>query len=88
MSRTQRHINQSNTINEESYALYKPTNAAFITKETMETDAETQSVWQEGQVVYDESKLAENKETEGQKEKKSNGKIMEDATVGYVEAYV
>ena len=54
----------------------------------METNEETQSVWQEGQVVYDESKLAENKETEGQKEKKSNGKIMEDAAVGYVEAYV
>ena len=90
MSRKQRHIkSQINIINyEEPYAFKKPTPAPFITKKTMETNEETQSVWQEGQVVYDESKLAENKETEGQKEKKSNGKIMEDAAVGYVEAYV
>ena len=46
MSRTQRHIKkQSNTTNEESYAiLQKPTNATFISKETMETNEETQSV--------------------------------------------
>ena len=92
MSRKRRPIllPQSEIINYgEPYAInQKPTNATFISKETMETNEETQSVWQEGQVVYDESKLAENKETERQKEKKSNGKIMEDATVGYVEAYV
>ena len=41
MSRTQRHIKkQSNTTNEESYAiLQEPTNATFISKETMETNA-------------------------------------------------
>ena len=52
MSRTQRHIkSQYNTPNEESYALYKPTNAAFITKETMETDAEKESIRQESEVI-------------------------------------
>ena len=60
MSRTQRHINQSNTINEESYALYKPTNAAFITKETMETDAEKESIRHESEVISNEPTLAEN----------------------------
>ena len=60
MSRTQRHINQSNTINEESYALYKLTNAAFITKETMETDAEKESIRQESEVISNEPTLAEN----------------------------
>ena len=62
---------QSNTINyEEPYAIIqKPTNAAFISKKTMEINEETESVRQESQVVYDESKLAENKETEGQTQK-------------------
>ena len=71
MSRTHRHIkSQSNTINEGSYAiLQQPTNAAFIPKKTMEINEETESVRQESQVVYDESKLAENKETEGQTQK-------------------
>ena len=71
MSRTYRHIkSQSNTINEGSYAiLQQPTNAAFIPKKTMEINEETTSVRQESQVVYDESKLAENKETEGQTQK-------------------
>ena len=48
MSRTQRHINtQSYTINEGSYAiLQQPTNAAFISKETLETNEEKKSVRQ------------------------------------------
>ena len=48
MSRTQRHIKkQSNITNEESYAiLQKPTNAAFISKETLETNEEKKSVRQ------------------------------------------
>ena len=61
MSRTQRHISKpSNTINEESYALYKPTNATFITKKTMETDTEKESIRQESEVVSNESALVEN----------------------------
>ena len=46
MSRTQRLIkSQSNTINEEPYAIIKqPTNATFISTKTVETDEETESV--------------------------------------------
>ena len=60
MSRIQRHIkSQSNKISEVSNAiLQKPTNAAFITKETMETNAETESIRQEDKIVYHESALA------------------------------
>ena len=60
MSRTQRHIKkQSNITNEESYAiLQKPTNAAFISKETLERNAKKKSVRQAGKVVYVESTLA------------------------------
>ena len=71
MSPIQRHIkSQHNITYEEPYAIIqKPTNAAFISKETMEINEETESLRQESQVVYDESKLAENKETEGQTQK-------------------
>ena len=60
MSRTQRHIKSHyNIISEESYGLLqKPTNAAFITKETMETNAEKTCVRQTSQIVYDQSALA------------------------------
>ena len=60
MSRTQRHIKSHyNIISEGSYALLqKPTNAAFITKKTMETNAETESIRQEGKIVHYESALA------------------------------
>ena len=92
MSRKRRPIllPQSEIINYgEPYAInQKPTNATFISKETMETNEEKEGVRQTSETVHAESGLAENKETEGQEEKKSNGKIMEDATVGYVEAYV
>jgi hypothetical protein len=61
MSRTQRHIKkQSNITNEESYAiLQEPTNATFISKETMETNAKTEGIRQAGEVVYVKPKLVE-----------------------------
>ena len=60
MSRKQRHIKSlSNTINYgESYAISKPTNATFISKEIMETNEEKDRVRQASKVVCDESKLA------------------------------
>ena len=67
MSRTQRLIkSQSNIINEEPYAnIKRPTNATFIPTKTVETNEETESVWQACELVYAESKLAQNKETKG-----------------------
>mgnify|MGYP001223447187 CR=1 FL=1 len=66
MSRTKRHIRQqSNTINEESYALHKPTNAANWTEKTMETNEEKESLRQESEIVSNEPRLAKNKEAEG-----------------------
>ncbi len=84
MSRTQRHINsQLNTINEVSNAIIqKPTNAAFVSKEIMETITEKRDLRQTGKIVYVESTLVENQETERQKEKESFNKIMENTTVG------
>ena len=50
---------QSNKINEVSYAIIqKPTNAAFISKETMEINEETESIRQEGEIVHSQSALA------------------------------
>ncbi len=68
MSRTYRHINtQYHTINEVSYAiLQRPTNATFIPTQTMETNEEKTSVRQACELVYAESELAQDKETEGQ----------------------
>tara|TARA_Y100000592_G_scaffold20757_1_gene31865 strand:+ start:449 stop:673 length:225 start_codon:yes stop_codon:yes gene_type:complete len=73
MSRTHRHIkSQSNTINEGSYAiLQQPTNAAFIPKETMEINEETESLRQEGEIVHSQSALAKDKKTERQKKEES-----------------
>ena len=84
MSRTQRHINsQLNTINEVSNAIIqKPTNAAFVSKEIMETITKKRNLRQTGKIVYVESTLVENQETERQKEEKSFNKIMEITTVG------
>jgi hypothetical protein len=61
MSPNQRHIEtQSTTTYEESYAIdQQPTNATFIPKEIMETNEEKESVRQEGEIVHDESTLAE-----------------------------
>ena len=84
MSRTHRHIkSQSNTINEVSYAIIqKPTNAAFVSKEIMETITKKRNLRQTGKIVYVESTLVENQETERQKEEESFNKIMEITTVG------
>ena len=60
MSQKQRHIkSQSNTINEEPYAIIKqPTNATFISTEIMETNEEETSVRQASELVHAESRLA------------------------------
>ena len=84
MSRTKRHIkSQLNTINEVSNAIIqKPTNAAFVSKEIMETDKEKRNLRQAGKIVYVKSKLAQNTQTERQKKKESVDKIMENEAVG------
>ena len=68
MSPSQRHIkSQSNTISEVSYVILQdPTNAAFITEKTMETDEEKESVRQTIEVVYAKSTLAKSEKTERQ----------------------
>ena len=75
MSRTQRHIkSQHNTINEVSYAiLQQPTNAAFISEKTMETNEEKESVRQTSEIVSNESELDENKKTKRQEETQGVG---------------
>jgi len=67
MSR-QRHIkSQSTKTYEETYVIIKrPTNATFITTQTMETNEEEKSVRQACESVHAESELAQDKETEGQ----------------------
>ena len=65
MSRNTDRINHKIT-NKESYALLqKPTNATIISKEIMEINEETKSLRQEGEIVYYQSALAKNQETEG-----------------------
>ena len=68
MSRKHRHIkSQSNPTYEEPYVIIEqPTNATFIPEKTMEINEETKDIRQKSEVVYYESKLAEDKETEGQ----------------------
>jgi len=76
---------QSNTINyEEPYAIIqKPTNATFIPEKTMEINEETKDIRQKSEVVYYESKLAEDKETKGQEKKEGATKIMESRPIGH-----
>ena len=76
---------QSNIINyEEPYAIIqKPTNATFIPEKTMEINEETKDIRQKSEVVYYESKLAEDKETEGQEKKEGATKIMESKPIGH-----
>ena len=63
MSRTHRHINH-NITNEVSYAiLQQPTNAAFISKEIMEANAEKEHIRQESEVIQNERKLVKNTKT-------------------------
>ena len=85
MSRKQRHIkSQINLINyEEPYAIQKPTTATFISEKTMEINEETKDIRQKSEVVYYESKLAEDKETKGQEKKEGATKIMESRPIGH-----
>tara|TARA_B100000674_G_C37933818_1_gene959280 strand:+ start:1664 stop:1924 length:261 start_codon:yes stop_codon:yes gene_type:complete len=83
MSLYQRHIKSQSTINyEEPYAFSKPTTAAFISTETMETNAEKKSVRQTSQNVHAKPGLAENKKAEGQAETTCFAETMESKTVG------
>ena len=86
MSRTnlRRIKQQSNIINGVSYAIIQqPTNAAFIPKETVETNEEKKDLRQASPSVYDEPKLAENTKTKRQKTSQGTYEIMEDEAVGY-----
>ena len=67
MSR-QRHIkSKSTTTYEGSYVIIKrPTNATFIPTQIMETNEEKTGIRQTCKLVYAESELAQDKETEGQ----------------------
>ena len=58
---------QSNTTYEVSYATTKePTNAAFISKETMETNAKKEDIRQTGETLHAQSRLAQSEEAKGQ----------------------
>ena len=84
MSRQQRHIKSQSTINyEEPYAFTKPTTAAFISTETMETNEEKEGVRQTSQTVHAQSGLAEDKKAEGQTETTCFAETMESETVGF-----
>ena len=84
MSLHQRHIKSQSTINyEEPYAFTKPTTAAFISTETMETNEEKEGVRQTSQTVHAQSGLAEDKKAEGQTETTCFAEIMESKTVGF-----
>ena len=84
MSLYQRHIKSQLTINyEEPYAFKKPTTAAFISTETMETNEEKESVRQTSETVHAQSGLAEDTKAEGQTETTCFVKTMESKTVGF-----
>ena len=84
MSLHQRHIKSQSTINyEEPYAFTKPTTAAFISTETMETNEEKEGVRQTSQTVHAQSGLAENTKAEGQTETTCLAETMEGKTVGF-----
>ena len=75
MSRTnlRRIKKQSNTINGVSYAIIQqPTNAAFIPKETMETNEKTEGIRQTGETIYSQSALAKDKKTKRQEKEESS----------------
>ena len=84
MSLHQRHIKSQSTINyEEPYAFTKPTTAAFISTETMETNEEKEGVRQTSENVHAQSGLAEDQKTEGQTQTTCFVKTMEGKTVGF-----
>ena len=85
MSLHQRHIKSQSTINyEEPYAFTKPTTAAFISTETMETHEEKEGVRQTSQTVHAQRRLAEGTEAEGQAETTCFAETMESKTVGFL----
>ena len=66
MSVHQTHIKLQSIINyEEPYAFKKPTTAAFISTETMETNEEKEGVRQTSKTVHAKSGLAEDTKAEG-----------------------
>ena len=84
MSLHQRHIKFKSTINyEEPYAFTKPTTAAFISTETMETNEEKEGVRQTSETVHAQSGLAEDTKAEGQAETTCFAETMESKTVGF-----
>ena len=84
MSLHQRHIKSQSTINyEEPYAFTKPTTAAFISTETMETNEKKEGVRQTSETVHAQSGLAEDTKAEGQTETTCFVKTMESKTVGF-----
>jgi len=83
MSLNQRHIKQSNTIYEVSYVtIQKSTNAAVISAETMETNAEKENIRQASANVYAQPRMAENTETKGQKKTSGADEIVESKKIG------
>ena len=61
MSQLYRHIKSQQTYHEGPYAtIQEPTITTFISKETMETNAEKECIRQESTIVHAQSKLAEN----------------------------
>ena len=84
MSLYQRHIKSQLTINyEEPYAFKKPTTAAFISTETMETNEKKEGVRQTSETVHAQSGLAEDTKAEGQAETTCFAETMEGKTVGF-----
>ena len=84
MSLHQRHIKSQSTINyEEPYAFTKPTTAAFISTETMETNEKKEGVRQTSETVHAQSGLAEDTKAEGQAETTCFAETMESKTVGF-----
>ena len=84
MSLHQRHIKSQSTINhEEPYAFTKPTTAAFISTQTMETNEEKTSVRQTSQTIHAERRVAEDTKAEGQKETTCFAETMESKAVGF-----
>jgi hypothetical protein len=84
MSQHQRHIKSlSNTTYEEPYAtISEPTNATFITAETVETDPEKTGLRSASQDVHAERELAEDTETEGQAQTSCAVEVVEGEAVG------
>ena len=90
MSRNHRHIkSQHNITYEELYVTnQQPTDAAFISKEIMETNEETAGIRQTGKIVYSQSALDEDKKAERQETKKGFEENMEGKPIGFAPTYV